>query len=462
MKKISTFIGLFLILFSLLAQTTTPKRKNKNQNKEQKKQRILTNAIKYGLDSLVLANEEKYTYKYDTQGNVTENIEYYWEGKWIIGSKITKKYNDKGDVLFLNDFEDGDEYLLEYEYTYDTKGNISEEIETETYEGKIQGKDKIVNTYDAQGNKTQLIIYNLVVDKWVETYKTVNIYDTQGNHTNEENYNYKNDTWKLSKKITNTYDTNNNNTKYEESSWDDKNNVRSDQKEYKYDANKNVIEVIHYNWNSSTSTFDFREKVTYSYNGKNQDTGAIIYTYDLANSKWVNDQKEEYSNHDVNNNSNLIIHYTWDKDNSVWLNETKFVDTYDYSVAPSDVFMLDELFEDYLGKITQENIYYWKNDAWDLSETIDYYYSTEGISSINEEVNLTTQVYPNPFTSELSINFESISQEANFELFDVQGKKVFSTMLKNEELIDVSSLSKGIYFYQLITNDVIQRGQLVK
>lgn len=52
--------------------------------------------------------------------------------------------------------------------------------------------------------------------------------------------------------------------------------------------------------------------------------------------------------------------------------------------------MWDELFEDYLGEITKEHIYYWKNDAWQFNYSIDYY-STEAVSSICTELTSTTQ-----------------------------------------------------------------------
>jgi hypothetical protein len=50
-----------------------------------------------------------------------------------------------------------------------------------------------------------------------------------------------------------------------------------------------------------------------------------------------------------------------------------------------------------------------------------------------------------------------------FELIDVFGETVYSQPLTNstQSTINITGLSNGIYFYQLIGNEGIQRGKLV-
>ncbi|HTB31320.1 MAG TPA: ice-binding family protein, partial [Bacteroidia bacterium] len=89
---------------------------------------------------------------------------------------------------------------------------------------------------------------------------------------------------------------------------------------------------------------------------------------------------------------------------------------------------------------------------------------TVGISSI-EDTRETVTVYPNPFHNSTTVMINDLSQINNceFRMYDVLGNEVMHISLINQtSTLDMSKLSSGVYFYQLIDdNKLIQSGKLV-
>jgi photosystem II stability/assembly factor-like uncharacterized protein len=77
-------------------------------------------------------------------------------------------------------------------------------------------------------------------------------------------------------------------------------------------------------------------------------------------------------------------------------------------------------------------------------------------TGIGDNNKLELSFYPNPVVSQITIN---TPQKGTFKLFNINGEIVLQKNIINQNTtIDVSNLSKGIYFYQLNNN----KGKLVK
>ena len=80
----------------------------------------------------------------------------------------------------------------------------------------------------------------------------------------------------------------------------------------------------------------------------------------------------------------------------------------------------------------------------------------------------TLKVYPDPAKDELFVLFKMQSiNKAQLQITDVLGKIVYSNTINNDQqnniaVVDISLLSKGIYFVSLITGNDIQRTQFIK
>ena len=71
-----------------------------------------------------------------------------------------------------------------------------------------------------------------------------------------------------------------------------------------------------------------------------------------------------------------------------------------------------------------------------------------------EELLLESKVYPNPTNDFINLQYPSINEEFNVDIFDLNGRKILSQPLKfnnlNRARIDISGFSKGVYMLYLI------------
>ncbi len=101
-----------------------------------------------------------------------------------------------------------------------------------------------------------------------------------------------------------------------------------------------------------------------------------------------------------------------------------------------------------------------QTNSYVIFDDFEYTTSTVGIDVDAKEY---ISVYPNPVSENLFINMAGI-QDARVSIFDITGKKVFQQNL-NEKVntINVNSLAKGMYVYQVIsnTNETLKTGKFI-
>lgn len=86
-----------------------------------------------------------------------------------------------------------------------------------------------------------------------------------------------------------------------------------------------------------------------------------------------------------------------------------------------------------------------------LVDDVMFNYVT-GINS--NEATKKTEVYPNPFTDELHINFPGDAKEAGLKVFDVMGKEVYTQSVEVfQTKIETAAWQTGIYFAKLFFKD---------
>lgn len=69
---------------------------------------------------------------------------------------------------------------------------------------------------------------------------------------------------------------------------------------------------------------------------------------------------------------------------------------------------------------------------------------------INETKNSNFSIFPNPTTGILNIKFENIENETQIKILDISGREIISNLISTKETqIDLSNVSKGIYFVKL-------------
>ena len=85
---------------------------------------------------------------------------------------------------------------------------------------------------------------------------------------------------------------------------------------------------------------------------------------------------------------------------------------------------------------------------------------------ITRKSNINSQfsIYPNPSSGEFTFQFNEFDTNYRLKVFSSKGQEIQNVIVMNDELtIDLSSFSKGIYFYTIIENDaIVQLGKLIK
>lgn len=98
-----------------------------------------------------------------------------------------------------------------------------------------------------------------------------------------------------------------------------------------------------------------------------------------------------------------------------------------------------------------------------IADAIPTYCSSLSIQSLEAAENLFT-VFPNPFSSTLTLQLNSNSTENyDFKIVDIMGKEVLKSVInKQNNTMETATLQNGVYFFEVSKNDVIlQSGKLI-
>ncbi|MEN8194757.1 MAG: T9SS type A sorting domain-containing protein [Bacteroidota bacterium] len=415
-------------------------------------------ANKYTLDSIVLhepvepgewGNKYKEVYTYDANGNMDQYISYFWDYDIIQWSAIYKAeytYDSSENLLQIVEFGrdwDENQWYEEFkeEYSYDDNGNMILSV-TYYYDLDISQWMKLYKeeyTYDISGNMIQSIFYDWDYTYWDADYKDVYTYNANGAIIQIINYNWD---FTLSQWV-------------EEYKW-----------EYTYDASENMILETEYVWNETASQWNENYKWEYAFDTNGKIILETEYIWNESTSQWDEGNKWEYS-YDTNRNIILEIEYLWNNETSQWNEEYKFNYTYDYSYSISDLilpFFYNFFYEYVNNMLTEFTVLQWNTNTneWENSEKTVLYFSEQTNLSVSEVGKEDMKVYPNPFAENVRFSIPGNDTQITFKLFDVQGRKLISRVINNNENVNLESLEGGMYFYNLTVEGKRLKGKLIK
>jgi len=95
---------------------------------------------------------------------------------------------------------------------------------------------------------------------------------------------------------------------------------------------------------------------------------------------------------------------------------------------------------------------------------LDNFSLTAMATGIIEHANQTISVFPNPSSGIITVSNLNKSIKSTIEIYDVLGKKVYSSIIENQQniTIDLSKQATGIYFYRINNGDgKVENGKLV-
>lgn len=94
----------------------------------------------------------------------------------------------------------------------------------------------------------------------------------------------------------------------------------------------------------------------------------------------------------------------------------------------------------------------WKWETTYLGETVTHSFNITDALSVDETLNNTVSVYPNPFTDDIHIN--SYESTTEITIMDLSGKLIAQEYnIKGIDKVNLSEVAAGIYFMQPVVND---------
>jgi hypothetical protein len=378
-------------------------------------------------------NNSKTTYTRDSKGNVTESISVRWDGiQWINQSKQNYLYDSFGNTTFYAAFA--------WEF-----GNWKEEIrDTRVYSSYNQ----LIQEVRMQGFQTPL------TNQSKQDYE----YDVDGRLINHYRY-----------------------------SWDDVNNVWyvPSKRVYLYKGTSSVIDSSYlYGWSSSQNSYQLFERYLYNYNASNQLITILVQRN--PNQQWENLKKDEYQYH---SSGRIAKHEQYNWNNNAWI----LIDgkEEDFDSQGRIILKIRKAYDANLQQAVNnlKTIYTyasdssvittkyenWSNGLWINNSLNEDIYETvqQTSTSVKKLATINAKVYPNPFSVNTIIEFESKhAGQANIQIADNTGRIVFeekqniqsgiNSILWNAIDDKGNSLPSGAYFFILKAKDILIANKLMK
>jgi len=401
-------------------------------------------AIKQRLDSVDLDqydsvtntwnNNERAIFEYDNKGNCVLIIDLFWDSslQMMINKRKSTFDFDKNANQILNEYYNWDDNNKEWDFVY---------------------KEEYV--FDNFNNKLAQINYNLNTDNnTVEASYKSNYYyiDNKLNYRLDSNYNIATSKWSIINKTNYTLNSNGNIVQEIVVWWDKTNNswTNSNKNFHTFDANGNVTISINYNWNGGTNDWRPTNKIENTYNNDNDNTSQIGYYRDNTTNTWTNSTKDIFI-YNINGDTTQRIYYNWNLD--YW--EIQFDATYTFNTNYLKSALVTPFLSRYkhmlLGGLSQQ----FKDGILVSKERGTAYYSPININGLNTIESTSIKVFPNPTNGLVNIDFENSIKVLKVTISDIFGKEIKQFNFENRNVLqlNISELSNGIYFLNLIVND---------
>ncbi|MBP6977162.1 MAG: T9SS type A sorting domain-containing protein [Bacteroidales bacterium] len=378
---------------------------------------------------------------------------YNWEDDWILQSYMETSYYPNGNVHVETDFDiNTGEPTERFTYTYDGTGRIigmfGETNETGTWENAMN----YTIAYDSHGNLSEMIINVWTGEAWMMMFGSQMAYT----YTNEgwvssltsKNYDFMNG-WQWDEKDIFTLDGNGYPTQilfqnYQGAWADSSRYIEIDWHQYIPEVGYGEFEYfVEELWNGSAWITNIRESTVYD------GTGGYVMTRQEYQDGWVNLFRETLT---VQNDRPTLYKYE-DWIDGAWLQSDG--EKYLYTFSGDN--------------LTEEIIQTWDSGIlnyvnWSKYVYSDFFYTTGQEELFNE---LTFLAYPNPVTSEITIQLKGdASADSQVEIMNLTGQVVFSGQMdlrsSKPVSIGVGALPDGLYIIQVSSDSELFTKKFLK
>lgn len=481
MKKISTLIITLIIALNLTAQNT---------------KQVLHTVIEETLDDMLQSE-----YIYDEFGNHTRKISSIWNEdsqQWGLDYKIDQTYNTFGDLMsyetnrwneatsswgsrdrheYICRFGDylpdhkwyqwdssiDDWKLLTHSYrTYDTNGNLIEEVNLREIPNIWSGKEEYI--YDENDRLIQKTYSKKYwhQESWRLDWKEEYLYNS--NNQQIETIYFEADidqTWEIGSKSEYTYTSSGEETSHTTYRRVDSDWIPSTRVIKEYNVLGKMTLEAEQRWQEDTQIWESIKTVEYTYDSVGNQLSRIYTLSNSQNFTFNEGTKHEYE-YDENNNVILYTSY-YAEEPEQFIPHGRISYTYNNDYAYEDLITFEDY--DYKNMLIERNAELWNStiNDWEFNVKYTYQYSPMEINPLPElgVDYVCINTYPNPATDYITFSVVGTSTPVRIRLFEATGKLIGEQMLNDDNTISTNNLQRGVYFYQLLYNGIQQGGKFM-
>ncbi len=340
-------------------------------------------------------------------------------------------------------------------YEYDSNNNVISEIGLDWTAGKWANSSKTSYTYNVNNKITELVfqIWNGTTNSYENVNKDAYTY-ISGKPTEIVYYDWSSPNWVIKDKTVISYNANNLPSAALSSLWDGTQWLNDSRYTTTYNANQKLTEDLGEKWINSNWVNDY--KSLYTYNSNNKLVTGRFASWDVFNSRWVEETRTDYEL-DANGNRTKTT-YSGSFGSKLEYNYDTSSLMASFANPFKDKSGIDYFGEDYpyVNKLLGYNefTYNTQTNSFDQNGRTTFNYSN-AITLGTEELELannTIIVFPNPTTDFLTIQNASNTAIDKIIVSDISGKTVLQQN-QNASQVNVQNLSKGMYLLQVVSGD---------
>jgi len=374
-------------------------------------------------------------------------------------NKSVLKYNDNGYLIKeyqIYNYKTGDDYikarLLQYEY--DNSGNriekLSQNLQSST-NSFINNSQELF--YFDQNNNIKKAIkrkWSSLLKKWVNENKWDYEFDEMNNETKffRTKWNLDSLKWMNEFRGILEYDENGNRISYFIQRWHNIKQKWGNINKYFYTYNDNFISTGYYSqiWSSSDQKWENFNKYIYKYDNFDNRILFIKQKWGKSENEWLNifKRKKEY------NSKNILQKTTeleWSESENIWVNDN--LNLYIFDINENLIQELEKKWDTTLVK-------------WNTDKKIDYFWSQFETTSLEKTNRNDFFIYPNPATDYLVIQSELNLYHNDVFIYSTAGNLVYQTKMNNNNKVNLESISPGIYYLKINTENSKYIEKLIK
>jgi hypothetical protein len=432
------------------------------------------------------------TYNYVSGNYIGEILTQLWfNNSWADNYRVIYTYNTSFKILSIVGQNWSSDHWSNYTFTsnkYDKNGYAdSVLVQLSHADLPFENSSLATNIYNSDGTLQQTINknWNVATSSWNDYSKNSFVYN---NHKTIDTattdlWNYNTALWQSQGRSVYTYTITGKLFHYVTQQWQTGQWVNQLFYTDYYDNNGFLSNVLVEQWDG----FDFEKYTQASY--KNNSDGSIYQhasqLWDENLNTWVNDFEETYSYpascrlplqfllFTATKNDNTV-NLKWQTSNEINIahftiqrkpGDSDFINVHDISAGNSAGTNL-YADSDNIQNITADTIYY-RLQIVDKDGSSTYSNTVTVPVALSASTNASgLKVYPNPVKDQLFILFSQNTGKAEFRIIDITGKILYNntvnSSMSNSITINVSSLSKGMYYVLMLTDNNIQRTKFIK